>query len=181
MAQRETLLKQTAKPGEAPPEQMAGPREPQPNGRAAATILAAGISCLAFGLLTVLAEMFKFLSDALRLYPPAGQVTGATQSVCGQKGANPTTAAVAALDLVELGVGEDGHTASLFPDQDAVQDRSRLVVPVAQAGLEAFVALGAREPFAPQRQGIGGLGDGCLQDLHQIFSRLTRKALVSGV
>jgi len=78
MAQRETLLKQTAKPGEAPPEQMAGPREPQPNGRAAATILAAGISCLAFGLLTVLAEMFKFLSDALRLYPPAGQVTGAT-------------------------------------------------------------------------------------------------------
>ena len=43
-------------------------------------------------------------------------------------------------DLLMLGIGSDGHTASLFPDQSTVQDRSRLVVPVAQAGLEPFVA-----------------------------------------
>jgi 6-phosphogluconolactonase len=42
-------------------------------------------------------------------------------------------------ELLLLGIGPDGHTASLFPDQDTVQDRSRLVVPVAEAGLEPFV------------------------------------------
>jgi 6-phosphogluconolactonase len=42
-------------------------------------------------------------------------------------------------DLLLLGVGPDGHTASLFPDQPAVTDRSRLVVGVEMAGLEPFV------------------------------------------
>lgn len=31
-------------------------------------------------------------------------------------------------DLVLMGLGEDGHTASLFPGSDAVRERSRLVV-----------------------------------------------------
>ncbi len=44
-----------------------------------------------------------------------------------------------AFDLLLLGIGPDGHTASLFPDQDTVQERSRLVVPVPEAGLEPFV------------------------------------------
>jgi 6-phosphogluconolactonase len=44
-----------------------------------------------------------------------------------------------AFDLLLLGLGPDGHTASLFPDQDTVHERSRLVVPVPQAGLEPFV------------------------------------------
>ncbi|MDQ6606209.1 MAG: 6-phosphogluconolactonase [Actinomycetota bacterium] len=44
------------------------------------------------------------------------------------------------LDLVLLGIGADGHTASLFPDQPALQERSRLVVGVPEAGLEPFVS-----------------------------------------
>lgn len=42
-------------------------------------------------------------------------------------------------DLVLLGIGPDGHTASLFPDQPALSERSRLVAPVQQPGLEPFV------------------------------------------
>jgi 6-phosphogluconolactonase len=42
-------------------------------------------------------------------------------------------------DIVLLGVGPDGHTASLFPDQPTVLERSRLVVGVPRAGLEPFV------------------------------------------
>jgi 6-phosphogluconolactonase len=36
----------------------------------------------------------------------------------------------AALDLVILGLGEDGHTASLFPGDQAVEETDRLVVSV---------------------------------------------------
>ncbi|MBV9050710.1 MAG: 6-phosphogluconolactonase [Solirubrobacterales bacterium] len=42
-------------------------------------------------------------------------------------------------DLLLLGIGPDGHTASLFPDQHTLSERSRLVVGVEQAGLEPFV------------------------------------------
>ena len=34
------------------------------------------------------------------------------------------------LDLALLGLGEDGHTASLFPDDSALDERARLCVPV---------------------------------------------------
>jgi 6-phosphogluconolactonase len=36
----------------------------------------------------------------------------------------------AALDLVILGIGEDGHTASLFPRSSALNDRTRRYIPV---------------------------------------------------
>ena len=42
-------------------------------------------------------------------------------------------------DLVLLGIGSDGHCASLFPDQSTLSARSRAVVGVEQAGLEPFV------------------------------------------
>jgi 6-phosphogluconolactonase len=43
-------------------------------------------------------------------------------------------------DLVLLGIGSDGHMASLFPGQDTLAERTRLVVGVPEAGLEPFVA-----------------------------------------
>jgi 6-phosphogluconolactonase len=42
-------------------------------------------------------------------------------------------------DLLLLGIGPDGHTASMFPDQESLSERSRLVVGVAMSGLEPFV------------------------------------------
>jgi 6-phosphogluconolactonase len=44
-----------------------------------------------------------------------------------------------AFDLLLLGLGPDGHLASLFPAQETLSERSRLVVGVPQAGLEPFV------------------------------------------
>jgi 6-phosphogluconolactonase len=42
-------------------------------------------------------------------------------------------------DLVLMGVGPDGHTASLFPDYPAIEETERWVVGVPQAHVEPFV------------------------------------------
>jgi 6-phosphogluconolactonase len=42
-------------------------------------------------------------------------------------------------DLLLLGVGPDGHTASLFPGKPEIEERSRLVVGVPLAGMEPQV------------------------------------------
>ena len=42
-------------------------------------------------------------------------------------------------DVVLLGIGPDGHLASMFPDQESLSERSRLVVGVEQSGLEPYV------------------------------------------
>jgi 6-phosphogluconolactonase len=43
-------------------------------------------------------------------------------------------------DMLLLGIGPDGHTASLFPDQSSLSEQSRLAVGVEEAGLEPFVS-----------------------------------------
>jgi 6-phosphogluconolactonase len=43
-------------------------------------------------------------------------------------------------DLLLLGLGPDGHTASLFPDQESLAERSKLVVGVEVPGLEPIVS-----------------------------------------
>jgi 6-phosphogluconolactonase len=48
-------------------------------------------------------------------------------------------AGVARFDLLLLGIGSDGHTLSLFPGKPGIDERSRLVVGVPEAGLEPFV------------------------------------------
>jgi len=40
---------------------------------------------------------------------------------------------------VLLGIGPDGHCASLFPDQPTLSEQSRMVVGVEEAGLEPYV------------------------------------------
>lgn len=90
---------------------------------------------------------FKLVKQAL-LEPIADLTAPAVQRMRGELG--PDRAAEAyerelleaeepEFDLVMLGLGPDGHCASLFPDQPSLGERGRLVIGVEEAGLEPFV------------------------------------------
>ncbi len=69
-----------------------------------------------------------------RMKGELGPEAGAEDYERTLRGAGPP-----AFDLMLLGIGPDGHCASLFPGQETLSERSRLVVGVAMSGLEPFV------------------------------------------
>lgn len=94
-------------------------------------------------------------------------------------------------DLVLLGIGPDGHTASLFPDQASLSVEDHLVVGVPEAGLEPFVprvsltlgALTAARQVAVLAAGqskadavAAAFGPGALPDPHVPSSLLAARA-----
>jgi 6-phosphogluconolactonase len=90
---------------------------------------------------------YRLVKQAL-LDPLADMPRPAVRRIRGELG--PTEAADAyereleeagepEFSLVLLGLGPDGHLASMFPDQASLSERSRLVVGVEESGLEPLV------------------------------------------
>ena len=88
-------------------------------------------------------------------------------------------------DLLLLGIGDDGHTASLFPGEDAVERSDRWVLPIAASGdREARLSLSRPVITAARRVVMLAQGESKREPLRQaraegplrdIPSRLTRE------
>jgi 6-phosphogluconolactonase len=85
-------------------------------------------------LLDPVAEAGVQIDFCRRILGELGPEDGAAeyQQALAELGAPP-------FSLILLGIGPDGHTASMFPRQESLGERFRLVVGVPEAGLEPFV------------------------------------------
>ncbi len=80
------------------------------------------------------------------------------------------TGAPPAFDLIVLGVGDDGHTASLFPGRPEVEITDRLVVSVpAHAGLEPRITLTAPVIEAARHVMVMALGKAKHEPLERVW------------
>ncbi len=141
------------------------------------------------------ADLFDHLAASTRgVHPMAGEGSldegaDAYQALLARSFGLPlpsdATSAVPSFDILLLGIGDDGHTASLFPGEDSVERQDRWVLAVPAAGeREARITLSRPVLTAARRVAVIAQGAGKRKALHEahaagplrdIPSRLTRE------